>query len=119
MFGAKTKLFFSSPLEKGDHPELDLSDRLDSDGFQKCQSMVGTIQWAVSLGKLVINASVMTLSYFRAYPREGHLDFCKRFVSYLAKFKWATISIRTKEPDLSSMPTTLGSWEESVCVKVK
>ena len=38
---------------------------------------------------------------------------------YLAKSKWATIRIRTEEPDLSSTPTTPHDWEESVYGKVK
>ena len=61
----------------------------------------------------------MTLACFRAEPREGHLDSCKIVVSYLAKFKWATIKIRTEEPDMSSVPTTPCDWEESFCGKVK
>ena len=32
MFGTKPKLDFSLPLEKGDYPELDASEHLDSDG---------------------------------------------------------------------------------------
>ena len=48
-----------------------------------------------------------------------HLYRCKIVVSYLEKFKHATIRIRTEEPDLSSIPTTPCDWEESVHVKVK
>ena len=119
MFGTKPKLTYSSPLEKGDHPELDTSEYLDSDGVQQYQSMIGAIQWAVSLGRLDVNTAVMTLASFRAEPRQGHLERCKRVVSYLAKFKWATIRIRTEEPDMSSIPTTPYDWEESVYGKVK
>ena len=49
MFGSKPKQIYMSPLEKGDHPELDISKYLDQDGIQKHQSLVGAIQWAVSL----------------------------------------------------------------------
>ena len=69
--------------------------------------MVGAIQWAVSLGRLDVNITVMTLESFRAEPRQGRLDRCNRVISRLAKFKWATIRIKTEEPELSSMPTTL------------
>ena len=61
----------------------------------------------------------MTLAYFRAVFRQVQLDRCKRAVSGLDKFKWATIRIRTEEPDLSSMLTALCEWEESVYVKIK
>ena len=60
----------------------------------------------------------MTLASFRAEPREGHLDRARRVVSYLVKFKHATIRIRTEEPDLSSIPITPYEWEESVYGKV-
>lgn len=35
MFGTKPKLTFSSPFEKGNHPELDTSKYLDADGVQQ------------------------------------------------------------------------------------
>ena len=61
----------------------------------------------------------MTLEHFRVEPRQVHLDLCKIVVSYLAKFKWATIRIRTEEPDFSSIPTIPYDWEESIYGKVK
>ena len=74
--------------------------------------MIGVIQWAISLERLDANAAVMALVSFRAEPIQSNLYSCKRFSSYLAKFKWATIRIRTEEPDLSSVPTTVCDWEE-------
>ena len=119
MFVTKPKLSFSSPLEKGDHTELDTSECLDLDDIQKHQSMIGTIQWTISLGRLEVNTAEMTLASFRDDPRQGHLDRCKKVVSYLAKFKCATIRIRTAEPDTLSTPTVPRDWEESVCGKFK
>ena len=43
MFGSKTKLNIMSPLEKGDHLELDTSQYLDEDGIQKYQFLIGAI----------------------------------------------------------------------------
>ena len=63
-----TRLFKSSPrscttpLEPNDHPELDLSPELDEDGIAKHQSLIGSLQWAVSLGRLDITTAVMTMS---------------------------------------------------------
>ena len=62
-----------SPLDKGDHPEVDLSDLLDEKGIQQYQSLVGVMQWAVSIGRLDITTAVMTMSGFRAAPRQGHM----------------------------------------------
>ena len=44
LFGEKPK-GFSSPLEKGDHPELDLSPEMDDDGRAKYMSLIGQCQW--------------------------------------------------------------------------
>ena len=70
-----------SPLEKNDHPELDNSELLDAKGIQKYMSMVGQLQWAVSLGRYDILVHVMTMSKFR----QGRLDRLKRIYYYLSK----------------------------------
>ena len=114
MFGHKPSNKIHSPLEKGDHPELDTSEFLDQDGIQKYQSLLGALQWAVSLGRLDVNTAVMTMASFRVEPRKGHMDRVKRIYSYLSKFKHATIRIRTEEPDLSSLPDQVFDWEESI-----
>ena len=62
-----TKAF--SPLDQGDHPELDDSEFLDDDGVQQYQSLIGCLQWAISLGRFDIAVSVMSMSSFRAAPR--------------------------------------------------
>ena len=63
----------SPPVEKNDHPELDTSELLDEEAIQKYQSMIGALQWVVSIRRFDIQTSVMTLSSFRASPRRGHL----------------------------------------------
>jgi len=69
LFGTKPKTIYSSPLEKGDHPELDTSPELDIEGIKVHQSMIGAAQWIVSLGRLDIATAVMELSSFHAAPR--------------------------------------------------
>ena len=64
---------YTSLLEKGDHPELDNSNYYGFDEIAIYQSMIGSLQWAVSLGRIDIQTATMTLSSFRAVPREGHL----------------------------------------------
>ena len=72
MFGHKPK-HYSSPLESKDHPEFDTSEELEAPDIIRYQSMIGSLQWAVSLGRFDINTAVMTLSSFRVSPRKGHL----------------------------------------------
>ena len=111
MFGkAPSSNNVSSPLEKGDHPELDTSELLDEEGQQQYQSLIGSMQWAVSLGRFDIQVAVMSMSSFRVAPRQGHLDRLKRIYSYLAKMRHAVIRIRTDEPDYSGLSTQEYDW---------
>ena len=41
-----------SPLADGDHPELDDSEYLTGDGINIFQSLIGALQWAISMGRM-------------------------------------------------------------------
>jgi hypothetical protein len=64
MFGQSPKQTVTSPLEKGDHPELDESELLDVPGTTKYQSLIGALQWVVTIGRFDVTTAVMTLSSF-------------------------------------------------------
>ena len=114
MFGEKPKTKYKSPLEGGDHPDLDQSEFLDGTGTQKYQYLIGSIQWTVSFGRLDVAITVMTLSGFRSVPRQGHLDQVKRVVGYLSAMKRAVIRYRTGLPDYSDISYKRNDWEKSV-----
>ena len=116
LFGSKPKEVYTSPLDKGDHPELDTSELLDEDGIGKYQSMIGAMQWAIAIGRFDIATATMSLSSFRVAPRVGHLERCKRVYGYLAKMKHAMIRIRTDEPDFSGLLEIVNIWSRSVYI---
>ncbi len=58
-------------------------------------SIIGSLQWAISIGRLDISVAVMTLSSFREFLRKGHMDRAKRVIGYLARFKDGSIRFRT------------------------
>ena len=118
-FGTTPSQKVQSPLEKNDHPELDDSPLLDQDGIAKYQSLIGTLQWTISLGRFDVATAVMSMSSFRAAPREGHLERVKRICGYLSKFRNAFIRIRTEEPDYSDLPSKDYDWSRSVYGDVK
>jgi hypothetical protein len=118
-FGCKPSQKYSSPLEKGDHPEFDTSDLLDDIEVQRYQSLIGAMQWAISIGRFDIITAVMTLSSFRAMPRQGHMDRVKRIYGYLSKMKDAVIRLRVEEPDLSGLPEQDFDWSNTVYGDVK
>ncbi len=57
-----------------------------------------------SLGRLDVTTALMTLSRFRAIPRQGHLVRATRIVGYLAKMKHRRIRFCTSQPDYSDLP---------------
>jgi hypothetical protein len=114
LFGTKVKQTYRSPLEKGDHPEMDTSDFLDDNDTQIYQSLIGSLQWALSLVRFDIATAVMTLSSFRVAPRVGHLDRAKRGVCYLAQYCNGKLRFRTLEPDYSGIPDNTYDWAYSV-----
>jgi hypothetical protein len=108
-----------SPLEKGDHPELDTSDLTDEVGIKQYQSMIGQLQWLVALGRMDVFISTMTMSRWRTMPRKGHLERLKRIFGYVQNKNDGYIRIRTGIPDYSNIPERVYDWARSVYGNVK
>ena len=66
-------------------PEMDTTKLLKEENTVIYQSLIGAIQWSVSLGRFDIATAVMTLSSFTAAPRQGHLDRLNRLYGYLTE----------------------------------
>ena len=112
-FGEKAKTA-SSPLEKGDHPELDNSDLVDEVGISQYQAMIGQLQWLVSLGRIDVFTATMSMARWRAAPKKGHLDRLKRIYGYVRKMNNGFIRVRIEEPDYSNIPDPNYDWSKSV-----
>ena len=56
------------PLEAGDHPELDQSDFYNEEEIKQYQTLIGQLQWLISLGRFDIVVHTMSLSRYRAQP---------------------------------------------------
>jgi hypothetical protein len=110
---------YKTPLEKGDHPEIDTSEFLDADGVKNYLTMIGQLQWCVSLGRIDIFSACVTMSTFRITPRKGHLERLKRIYGYLYETKNAAIRVRTEEPDYSDFPDQVHDWAHSIYGEVK
>ena len=108
---------FKSPLDPKDHPELDKSDLLETPGIKLYQSMIGALQWAVTLGRFDIACAVMCMSRFRAAPRVGQLEHLHRLYGYLRYAPDAAIRSHTGIPDNESLypePAAEYDWSRSV-----
>ena len=110
MFNKKPSTTYKSPLEKGDHPELDITELLDEDGIQKFQSLISSLKWAVSIGIIGIATAVMSISSFRSAPRIGHLERAKRIIGYLFKMKEVKLHFRVSLPDYSYIAYVQYDW---------
>jgi hypothetical protein len=107
----------SSPLAKGDHPELDTSDLTWR--HQDISILIGALQWVIQIGRFDVATAVMTMSRFRASPRQGHMDRVKRIHGYISKMKHGIVRIRTEEPDHSDIPEIPYDWEHHVAEEPK
>ena len=104
-----------SPVEENDHPELDATAFLDEDGIQKYQSMVGSLQWLVAIGRWDIMTALMSLSSFRAQPRIGHLDRLKRIYGYVQRTRTYSIKYRVDQPDVTTFDNRIKmDWSKSI-----
>jgi hypothetical protein len=61
---------FATPMIEKDHPEIDTSALLDSIGIKQFQSLIGALQWLVTLGQFDIHLDCA--------PCQGHLDRLER-----------------------------------------
>ena len=115
LFGYMQDKKHRSPLPDGDHPELDTSAFLDEENSVRYQSLVGSMQWAISIGRWDIQTAVMSMSSFRAQPRKGHMKRVKRIYGHLSRFRCLKIRFRTDEPDLPAFDNkTKLDWSTTV-----
>jgi Reverse transcriptase (RNA-dependent DNA polymerase) len=114
MFGAKPKEA-SSPMVEKDHPELDTTDELDETGIKQYQSLIGALQWLVTLGRFDILLGVTAMSSYRAAPRVGHLECLKRMYGYIKRNPDGAIRFRVKIPDHESQAIPVKyDWSQTV-----
>ena len=64
-FGIKPVQKYRSPLQKGDHPELETTPFLDEKGKEIYQSLIGSDQWNISIGRFDIQSDQYRSIAFR------------------------------------------------------
>jgi hypothetical protein len=103
---------YGSPMEGGDHPELDDSDYLDDDMTNIYQMMIGCAQWAVTIGRFDIQFATMSLARYANMPREGHLQRVKRLFGYLKNHAKTRIAFDASDPNLEGLVFRKDDWTE-------
>ena len=77
---------YKTPMLDHYHPEVDLSSHLDEHDATRYRSIIGSLNWIVTLGRFDIMYATNTLARFNIAPREGHLIAAKRVLGYLKKY---------------------------------
>jgi hypothetical protein len=113
IFGALPKEY-TSPIDKDDHPELDTTEEAGPEDIKSYQSLIGSFQWAISLGRYDIYCATMSMGRFRAAPKVGHLKRLNRICGYLKKYPEGAIRFRTEIPDYSHLDHRTYDWAYSV-----
>ena len=60
----------------------------------KYLTMVGQLQWLVTLGRFDLHAHVATMSRFRPAPRQGYMDRLKLIYAYAIRTKNYAVRFR-------------------------
>ena len=112
LFDTKFKSI-KTPMEADYHPELDDSPLLSPLDASKYRSIIGSLNWIITLGRFDIQYSTMSLSRFSVAPREGHLKAAQRILGYLKVFYKGRIIMDNSYPDHSQYPTEdHENWKE-------
>ena len=72
-----------NPISSGYRPELDITPKLNAEGLQKYQEMIGMLRWAVELGRFDMLLETAMMSTHLALPRVGHLEQVYHIFGYL------------------------------------
>ena len=106
---------YSSPMAESYHPELNDSEYLDNEGASKYRSIIGSLNWAITLGRFDIQYATSTMARYNCAPRKGHLKGVLRILGYLKKVARLKprLLVNPELPKHEKYPTEdHGTWEE-------
>lgn len=73
-YGSLNKYKADTPLPPNYHPEDDQSPFLSDEEMSLYQSFIGTLRWAVELGRIELTFGVSLMSRFTTAPRTDHMQ---------------------------------------------
>jgi len=76
-----------TPTSHGYKPEDDCTNELKDDGIQRYKEIIGSLRWAIEIGRVDILLETSLLSKHLALPREGHLEQALHMIGYLKSHK--------------------------------
>ena len=99
-----------TPMAADYHPEVDDTPLLSDDDASKYRSIIGSMNWLITLGRFDILYDTNTLSRIAMAPREGHLRAAFRILSYIKTFPKGRIIFDTSYP--TKIESDEPNWKE-------
>ena len=110
LFECKLKRY-GAPMAADDHPEMDDSDFLTGNEITRYQMLIGSAQWAVTLGRFDIQYAVNTMARYSSQPREGHEKRMLHVFGYLnSHLKGARLAFDPSDPNLEDFEFVNNDW---------
>ena len=97
-------------MTHGYRPEMDCTAELKSEGIQQYQEIIGSLRWAVELGRVDILLETALLSKHLALPREGHLEQAFHMVGYLKSHRKMKLLFDSDEPRVNEKWFSSYDW---------
>ena len=105
-----TKCFL--PMMQSYKPELDCTDELDATSTTWFQELIGSLRWAIELGRVDILLETSLLSQHMALPREGHLEQLLHIIGYLKSHKKFRLLYDSCQPKVNENSFQKYDWHD-------
>ena len=99
-----------TPLSHGYKPEMDCTGELKAEGLQTYQEIIGSLRWAVELGRVDILLETAIMSKHLALPREGHLEQLFHIVGFLKEHRKLRLMFDSGRPTVNERWFTKYDW---------
>ena len=111
-FDRKFKTGFKTPMSTEYHPEVDETPFLSDEDASKFRSVIGSLNWLITLGRFDVHCATNALSRFSMAPREGHLKAALMTLSHVRSFSKGRMLFDTSYPVLKEIEDNDFNWRE-------
>ena len=91
---------------------MDCTVELKAAGMQRFQEIIGSLCWAIELGRVDILLETSLLSKHLALPRKYHLEQAIKIVGYLKSHKKLRILFDSRYPKVKENWFTTYDWQD-------
>ena len=110
MFECKLRNYHS-PLEGGYHPELDDSALLDGSEISKYRMLTGSLNWAVTIGRVDVMFAAQLMARYNHAPRYGHMKVLLRTFGYLKHHNKIKLKFDVSYPEIPGGKLEASDWK--------